>query len=235
MALLQLRATPIDSKLPSPSELLFNRTVRTTLPTGNKHEGQFEHVKEKMRERQTKQKHYHDKSATELKPLKLNQPVFLQDPIEKTWSPAQIIQRDAQPRSYWVKTQNGTIIRRNRIHLRERTIQNQNQPNYSVANPSSSPDSLHNSLSSDNHFSPPTALPTAQQHSAFENEKGGNNNNPNSVDDQRNPKATPSPGYHVAEPQRSSSPQSPRAQHQKPKQTVTRSGRVVKKPNKYNG
>lgn len=33
MALLQIRATPIDSKLPSPAELLLGRTVTTFLPS----------------------------------------------------------------------------------------------------------------------------------------------------------------------------------------------------------
>lgn len=33
MALLYLRSTPLDNHLPSPAEILYNRKIRTKLPT----------------------------------------------------------------------------------------------------------------------------------------------------------------------------------------------------------
>lgn len=119
LSLLQMRTTPIDNTLPSPSELLFNRKVRSLIPKTSQ-DVQNDEVLNNLRRRQKQQKESHDKVSTNLKALTPHQPVYVQDPIGKTWSPATVVENDKNPRSYWVETPDGAIVRRNRIHLRER-------------------------------------------------------------------------------------------------------------------
>ena len=47
------------------------------------------------------------------------QPVWVQDPHTKTWYEGAIVSKAETPRSYMVHTKSG-IVRRNRIHLKER-------------------------------------------------------------------------------------------------------------------
>ena len=47
------------------------------------------------------------------------QPVWVQDPYTRTWYEGAIISKAETPRSYTVQTKSG-IVRRNRIHLKER-------------------------------------------------------------------------------------------------------------------
>ena len=63
-----------------------------------------------------KVKEYHDKHAKDLRPLKEGQSVRLRD--GKTWHlKGKVMERAEHPRSYAVKTEKGTIIRRNRRDL----------------------------------------------------------------------------------------------------------------------
>ncbi|RUS85701.1 hypothetical protein EGW08_006577 [Elysia chlorotica] len=125
LALLSLRCTPIDSHLPSPAEILFGRKIRGTLPT------KFEdtnpksvEIKQRLYERQQKQKHFYDKKTHELPPLTKNTKVTVQSTTTGTWSPATVIRQTSEPRSYIIQMENGQYLRRNRIHLRERRIDN---------------------------------------------------------------------------------------------------------------
>ena len=47
------------------------------------------------------------------------QPVWVQDPHTKTWYEGAIVSKAETPRSYMVHTKSG-VVRRNRIHLKER-------------------------------------------------------------------------------------------------------------------
>ena len=118
MALLQIRATPVDSKLPSPAEMLFGRAISTTLPSRSK-PGKEEH-RERLYERsaQMKRSHDHNSLRADLPPLYPGQYVTIINKADKTWHPGVIIRRCDNPRSYIVETPNGTRLRRNRTHLR---------------------------------------------------------------------------------------------------------------------
>ena len=122
MALLCLRSTPIDSKLPSPGELLNKRKLRNNLPVKiqNAEQNKAE-VYERLSERQQKQKDYHDKHALprELPPLVIGQHVTIQNQDTGRWTPAVVVAKCPEPRSYIVQTPNGTQLRRNRNHLRD--------------------------------------------------------------------------------------------------------------------
>ena len=63
-------------------------------------------------------KYYHVRSATDLSPLTAGQLVRIQDQVTKKWLPGTISCTRPELRSYEVKTQSGSVLRRNRRHLR---------------------------------------------------------------------------------------------------------------------
>ena len=119
LALLCLRSTPIDNKLPSPAEKLYTRKIRGNLPVKVSNVlPSRDKIYEHLKERQEKQKLYHDQRAKELPPLMEGQPVSAQDPRSGHWSPAKVLSKYEEPRSHVVQTQEGTKVRRNRQHLK---------------------------------------------------------------------------------------------------------------------
>lgn len=117
IALLQVRATPIDSKLPSPAELLFGRPVTTLLPS-RADPGKERH-RQHLAHRAAVMKEHHDRSCRrELPPLHPGQHVTVWNKERSTWHPAVVLQKCKEPRSYIVQTPNGNLIRRCRSHLR---------------------------------------------------------------------------------------------------------------------
>ncbi len=119
LALLCLRTTPIDHTLPSPAEVLFNRQVQTIIPKAIRHDPKWQQIRQRLTERQAKQKAYYDRSTKDLPPLTENQEVMHQDPVTNTWSPAKIVESTQEPRSYLIQTPRGATLRRNRIHLQQ--------------------------------------------------------------------------------------------------------------------
>lgn len=63
-------------------------------------------------------KYYHDRSASDLSSQTAGQPARIQDQATKKWLPGTISCTRPEPRSYEVKTQSGSVLRRNRHHLR---------------------------------------------------------------------------------------------------------------------
>ena len=119
LALLQLRSTPIDSRTPSPGELLQNRKLRTTLPVINRPPPNSEAIRAALQSRQVYTNH--DAHAKELSKLLPIQPVWVQNTLTKKWEKGVIKSQAETPRSYIVLTPQGEK-RRNRIHLREAGI-----------------------------------------------------------------------------------------------------------------
>ena len=64
---------------------------------------------------------HHDAHAKEMIDLMPRQPVLVQDPHTRTWYEGTIVSKAVTPRSYTVQTKSG-IVRRNRIHLKERRV-----------------------------------------------------------------------------------------------------------------
>lgn len=117
MALLNVRATPLDCVLPSPAELIFGRPIPTALPShgiNNKPEIYKDH----MHARLQKQKDYADLHSKALPPLIEGQRIRVFNKDDKIWSPAKVVSRENE-RSYRVQTEKGNELVRNRIHLRE--------------------------------------------------------------------------------------------------------------------
>lgn len=122
MALLNIRATPIDSKLPSPAEMMFGRPISTILPSHTE-PGQLEH-RQHLEERSSKMKNQHDLNSRkdDLPPLFAGQNVRVLNTQKKTWHPGIVVSKCTEPRCYIVETPNGNRIRRNRSHLRNMNI-----------------------------------------------------------------------------------------------------------------
>ncbi len=118
IAMLNLRATPIDAKLPSPAELLFGRRIRTVLPS-HQMPTETTEVHEKLEERRERMKTNHDKHCgPELPPLHEGQKVRVQDQETNIWTPAEVTKPCDQPRSYEITTPSGSCMRRNRSQIR---------------------------------------------------------------------------------------------------------------------
>lgn len=119
MTMLCLRSTPIDSQLPSPTELLYQRKLKSNLPI--RIENQMpnrDQISQRLIERQQSVKYYHDRNAHDLSPLATGQHVRIQAQRTKKWFPGTVSCKRPEPRSYEVQTQNGSTLRRNRCHLR---------------------------------------------------------------------------------------------------------------------
>ena len=114
IALLCLRTTPIETGLPSPAEMMFDRKIQSNLPTVNIAE------KDKACRREQWKRQYNERSHT-LKDLNRGQCVRVQDYTTKKWEPDVINQKLSQPRSYMLTTNTGSQYRRNRRHIRTTT------------------------------------------------------------------------------------------------------------------
>ena len=115
-AMLCLRTTPLGSDLPSPAELLFQRKIAGNLPLhaqGN-HDEKLRHLRSPATRRQPSDDH-HD--------LTIGMPVYVQDVVKRTWSPATILGTGPEPRSYTLRCEpTGRLLRRNRVLLRPRPM-----------------------------------------------------------------------------------------------------------------
>lgn len=127
IALLEYRNTPIAGIGLSPAQLLLNRRVRTKLPITNRmlnpeifNENE---IKEKLTERQQKQKFYFDKSVKELEPLRPGDNICVRNFKLKTWEPAVVVSRNKNSRSYNIRTTSGRILTRNRKHLLKSNVE----------------------------------------------------------------------------------------------------------------
>jgi len=121
MALLCLRTTPLDHKLPSPAELLHNRKVDSNIVTKiSDNRRDKDDIYNRLAQRQDNMKIQHDKHAQNgLPPLYVGQKVTYQQKSGAKWKPATVIDQADEPRSYIISTPQDRQLRRNRIHIRE--------------------------------------------------------------------------------------------------------------------
>ena len=122
LALLALQAMPIDSKLPSPAELLYQHRLRTTIPAkicnSNPSAPQ---VCEQIDAHSESAKAQTDKCSKTLAPLYAGQPVAMYDTLQKIWVPATVI-RVLPQNSYQVHTSNGSTYCHMQRHLCECSV-----------------------------------------------------------------------------------------------------------------
>jgi transposase InsO family protein len=126
LALLAYRNTPVNEKLGSPTQRLFGRRTKTTLPTSTTLlepkiiEPKI--VKETLHKNKEKQKQYFDHHTKELSVLQLGDNVRYE--TNTGLKAAVVIEKRKEPRSYMIRTSNGFVLRRNRKHLYESTGMN---------------------------------------------------------------------------------------------------------------
>lgn len=115
---LEYNSTPKEA-FQSPAELLMGRRLRTLLPTTDdalkpnfNRKNILQSIAAKKKEIQKK-----NMKMKSLPKLQEGEEVFMQNDIRK-WIPGKILDAATQPRSYWIRADNGTTYRRNRIHLK---------------------------------------------------------------------------------------------------------------------
>ncbi|UYV70568.1 K02A2.6-like, partial [Cordylochernes scorpioides] len=120
LALLNLRNTP-HNNLPSPAQILMSRNLRSIIPSKT---SQFvpsminnEAIQKQLVDNQVKMKNYYDRHTRPADPLSIKDRVWFQK--DKRWIPGQITNQAHEPRSFYVKDQEGNEYRRNSIHIRE--------------------------------------------------------------------------------------------------------------------
>ncbi len=125
-ALLAYRSTPLQNGL-SPSQMLMNRRVKTTLPVHPQRlepEVQQGVVSDKIQSR-LQQKQLHDRKAHSLEPLNPQDRVRVQDFRTGLWTVRATVLRKVAPRSYEIEAEGGWILRRNRGAIRKDTVPKQ--------------------------------------------------------------------------------------------------------------
>ena len=136
LALLALWAMPIDSKLPSPAELLYQCQLRTTIPAKicNSDPSAIQ-VHEQIDTHFESAKAQADKCSKTLVPLYAGQPVATYNTLRKIWVPATVIHILSQS-SHLVCISNGSKYHHMQRHLHECSVKAANTvPSGTTATP----------------------------------------------------------------------------------------------------
>ncbi|ELU05059.1 hypothetical protein CAPTEDRAFT_212447 [Capitella teleta] len=105
-----MRATLLDSQIPSPAELLMGRRITTSLPYHDTPYPLDEKIRQRLQEKRESQKINHDQRAgPELPPLHAGQAVSVIDTRTGTWEDGSVKKLTNEPRSYIVETSRGTL------------------------------------------------------------------------------------------------------------------------------
>ncbi|KAK3084719.1 hypothetical protein FSP39_017965 [Pinctada imbricata] len=118
IALLEYRNSPLDDIGLSPAQLLMNRQLRTKLPIAKAllRPSGIDNAKPQLDKRQAKQKFYHDKNVVMLPKVSPGEIVRMRDTQNATWQKAKI-EENLGNRSYILKSDKGSLYRRNREHV----------------------------------------------------------------------------------------------------------------------
>ena len=138
IAMLLYRATPLQSGMASPAELLSQRRYQTTLPIKNREPVRSRNHRETMAKSRDKREEYFNKKATDYRQLQMHEPIYVQlDPDKTTWQKANVIgtPRENNPRSYTIQLPTGQRFTRNRRHIQpdRGTAPHDNEPDQIAA------------------------------------------------------------------------------------------------------
>ena len=119
MAIQELRNCPMSNG-PSPASVFFKRNLRGTLPVLKKQVNTDETDKQRQERRL---KYLTSKKGVQYDTLEVGQPVWIVDRSTNRWNVKGYIDKvRSHRRSYWVVTEGGLRILRNRIFLKKRFI-----------------------------------------------------------------------------------------------------------------
>ncbi|KAK2705876.1 hypothetical protein QYM36_016028 [Artemia franciscana] len=114
-ALSRLHLPDVDTKMQNDIEV-FVHTVMKSLPLKPRVTPIQTFLQHRSKEQES-QKRYHDKTAKPLREPQLEDQVFIQKKTNGPWTKAKIISCHENPRSYVVETEDGSRLRRNRVHI----------------------------------------------------------------------------------------------------------------------
>lgn len=120
-ALLHHRNTP-NNKSSSPSQRLFSRKTRSSIPSLSFQPKIVDDAKIKIKQAKENAKFYYDQHARRRVSLEIGQPVYVQvnSEVSKTWSPGTVEQKFNE-RSFLVNV-NGSTFRRNVDNIKPRSL-----------------------------------------------------------------------------------------------------------------
>lgn len=115
-ALAAIRNTP-RGELGSANQRAFSRNIRTSLPSTEKVllPTLQENIPKKIMKAKTIQKKYYDETTKSRKDFSINQKVSVYNPMKKVWIPAEIVAKDAHPRSWIIKSSEGKFRRNSKF------------------------------------------------------------------------------------------------------------------------
>ena len=124
LALLFLRTSPISNTIMSPMELLMSRIGKANLPVSMDNQlPDDKQISAAFRDRQDLQKrNYNMRAGAELLQLYAGQHVRFQQQPSSKCTPARILREAAEPRSYVLETSDGSVLRRSRHHVAEKSL-----------------------------------------------------------------------------------------------------------------
>ena len=126
LAMLDHRNTPSQDHYLSPAQCFLSRRTRMLLPTAssllNPRTEDITEQQKQMRQAQQKQAKYYNRMAKDLPPLEEEEAVCIKPFIkgQKKWHKGRIVEC-LDNRSYDVAIEDGTILRRNRVHMKPDT------------------------------------------------------------------------------------------------------------------
>ena len=106
-ALLNIRATPLDAKLPSPAELMFGRPITTTL-SSHTSELASDVYRDHLRQAQDQQKAYPDQHIRALPTLIPGKQVWVLDKAARTWCLGKVVARNSGRTKFSLKEEHCT-------------------------------------------------------------------------------------------------------------------------------
>lgn len=150
-ALLQYRTTRKED-IPSPSELLMGRVLRTKLPCLSeslkpKTFDQSE-IEKKFIKRKENMSNYYNRNTVKLKPINVGEKIMFKKTPTSVWYPGTITDISKEPRSFIIQGQDGSTYRRNRQHV----MNESNDKNESLDKTESDHFEDANEFSNDNEF-----------------------------------------------------------------------------------
>lgn len=126
LALLNFRNSPVTGESYSPAQLLMSRSLKTRLPTSDHtlkpRAMDARKVKNERSARTEKYKTYYNRGTKMLSKLKPTDTVRLKQ--NNVWERSELVGRAQDGRSYWLRTENGGLYRRNRQHILKVPTQN---------------------------------------------------------------------------------------------------------------
>ena len=160
------KSTPISSSIPSPTEILFGRKMRSNLSIlpSQLMNDRIVSIQEQIPRKESRILTEERNSTSELN-LEPSQSVWHQDPVSKKWNSGWVKEPAAEPNSFYIETEEGVTYRRNRNFKPRQVPQvdaTENDYSNNLGWSGNNPNSLQsgNSTPTEGSSVPPTEVPS---------------------------------------------------------------------------